>query len=215
MARVRIAIGLAVLATAIGFLVDMSGSAPRGAGDDQVTPAAFLNSVPGGGALCQGAMVLPNDAASIVMTVGTYGRPMPRIAVVFKDQAGRTTATGLLLAGTVQEGVVTIRLRYPHGPSVAGTLCIHVGGRRTIVIAGEGFPGGSSVRVNDRPQLARIAVLYRRPGRESWWQLLGTLDQRFGLGKSSIFGDWTLPLLALAALALWIATVRVLARELT
>ena len=212
--RVRVAIGLAVLATVVGLLLDMSGTAPRGAGDDQVTPAAFDNTVPGGGVLCQGAIVLPGDAASIVMTVGSFGRPVPRIAVTFKDAAGRTTATGLRAAGP-GEGVLTVRLRYPHGPSIAGTLCLRVGGKHMIAIAGEGFGAASSVHVNGQLQPGRISVLYRRPGRESWWQLLGTLDQRLGLGKSSIFGDWTFPVLALAMLAVWIAAIRVLLRELT
>ena len=35
--RVRIALGLAVLATAIGLVIDMSASAPRLAGNDHVS----------------------------------------------------------------------------------------------------------------------------------------------------------------------------------
>ncbi len=57
--------------------------------------------------------------------------------------------------------------------------------------------------------------MYLRPGRESWWQLLGTLDQRFGLGKASFFGDWTLPVMALLLLGIWIAAARLLAKEIT
>ncbi len=43
----------------------------------------------------------------------------------------------------------------------------------------------------------------------------GMLDERFGLGKASLFGDWTLPAMALALLGVWIAAVRLLAKELT
>jgi len=217
MARVRIAIGLAVLATAIGFLVDMSGSAPRGAGDDSVSRPVFANTVPGGGVLCQGSMVLPGDAASINILIGTYGHRMPRIAVQFKNLHGRTVATGALPAGvTVDPLGNRIALGYPHGPSVAGTLCLHVGGTHQIAFGGEPFPTTiSAVRVNGQLQAGKVSVIYTRPGRESWWQLLGALDQRFGLGKSTIFGNWTLPVVALVALALWFAALRFLVRELT
>jgi hypothetical protein len=69
--------------------------------------------------------------------------------------------------------------------------------------------------VDGKPQPGRIDVVYLRPGRESWWQLLPTLDQRFGLGKASFFGGWTLPALALALLCVWIAAARLLAEGLT
>lgn len=216
MVRVRIAIGLAVLATLIGFLIDMSGSAPRGAGDDGVARPTFANTVPGNGVLCQGAMILPGDAASINILIGTYGQRMPRIAAQFKNLRGRTVATGALRAGVAVNPLGNrIALSYPHGPSVLGTLCLHVGGRHPVAFAGEGFSTTiSGVDVNGQLQAGRVSVIYTRPGRESWWQLLGTLDQRFGLGKSTIFGDWTLPVLALAGLALWLAALRFLVREL-
>ena len=57
--------------------------------------------------------------------------------------------------------------------------------------------------------------MYLRPGSESWWQLLGVLDERFGFGKATFFGDWTLPVAALLLLGVWVATVRLLIRELT
>ena len=220
--RVRVAIGLAVLATLGGLLVDMSRSAPRGAGDDHIARAGFYNVVPGGGTLCQGAMALPGDAASINVLIGTavasrHVYPIPRIAVDFKNARGRPVATGLLRAGTsASQAGNAIPLRYPHGPSVAGTLCLHVGGKHPIALAGFALPAvDAEVTVNGQPQTGRVAVNYMRPGSESWWQLLGALDLRFGLGKSSIFGDWTLPVLALVALALWVVAIRFLVRELT
>jgi hypothetical protein len=214
--RVRVAIGLAVLATAVGLVIDMSGSTRRTAGDDGMTRVGFFDTVPAGGQLCQASMVLPDDAASINVLIGTFGYPVPPIAVAFKNQAGRTVATGSLRAGVrVNPFGNSIPLRYPHGASVAGTLCLHPGGRHTIAFAGESLPNPQALAtVNGTPQPGRVSVTYWRRGRESWWQLLGTLDQRFGLGKSTIFGDWTLPLLALAVLALWIAAVRFMVREL-
>jgi len=43
--RARIALGLAVLATAIGLVIDMSASAPRLAGDDHVSWAPVLGGL--------------------------------------------------------------------------------------------------------------------------------------------------------------------------
>ena len=75
--------------------------------------------------------------------------------------------------------------------------------------------GAVAELVDGKPQPGRIDVVYLRPGRESWWQLLGTLDQRFGLGKTSFFGDWTLPVMALLLLGAWVAATRLLAKEIT
>ena len=212
--RVRVAIGLAVLAAATGLVIDMSGSAPRGAGDDHVPRPLFADTVPGGGVLCQGSMVLPDDAASMNVLIGAFGHPVPRIAIDFKNLSGKTVATGVLRAGAAESPLgVTLPLHYPHGPSTAGTLCLHVGGRTTIVFGGDS-PFTNGAQVNGRPQAGRVSVRYFRPGSESWWQLLGVLDLRFGLGKSAIFGDWTLPVVALVMLALWTAVVRFLVREL-
>jgi hypothetical protein len=56
--------------------------------------------------------------------------------------------------------------------------------------------------------------MYLREHRESWWQLLPTLVDRFGLGKASLIGDWTLPTVAVLFLGTWVAVVRLLLREL-
>jgi hypothetical protein len=61
---------------------------------------------------------------------------------------------------------------------------------------------------------ATVSILYYRPGSESWWDLLGALDLRIGLGKSPIFGNWTLPVLVLAFLLMTVGVIRVLIREL-
>jgi hypothetical protein len=251
--RARIVLGLALLLAAGALALDMSGRAPRMAGTDHVSSAAFAATVPRGGKLCQPSMTLPYDAQRVEVLIGTYGTPVPALAASFIGENGRTAATGLLPEGA-HEGYVRIPLRYPHGPTVNGALCIGVGlGARapahraggggghattgsahgghssapgssraaahstaSVVLGGEVFtPSPLTERVGGRPQAGRIDVVYLRPGRESWWQLLGALDERIGLGKASFFGDWTLPVLALALLGAWIAAVRLLAKELT
>jgi hypothetical protein len=214
----RIALGLAILATAIGLVIDMSRSAPRLAGDnDVVWPAAnpAVATASGGQVLCMKDTVLPDDAARLVTPIHDsvdQSLPLPRIAVDFVDAAGKRIATGVLKAGAAESAAVSVPLHYPHGASAFGTLCLHIGGHRTLLF--DGASGAGVTLVDSVQQPGSPAILYYRPGRESWWQLLGVLDFRFGLGKSAIFGDWTLPAVVLAALALWFGVARVLVREL-
>jgi len=214
--RVRIALGLAVIATLVGLLIDMSGSAPRLAGSDHAYwPALNIaDTVRGGGTVCIPDTVLPADTASMQLQIGGYGPALGRLDASFRDGAGRVVARGTLPAGANSPSLVfSVPLNHRGRPAVAGTLCVHVGGRHEVAIGGSpGQPPGSTV--DGTPQPNRPTVLFYRPGRETWWSLLTALDQRIGLGKSPMFGDWTLPVLALAMLALWIAVGRVLVREL-
>jgi hypothetical protein len=212
--RARLVLGVALLLAVGALALDMSGRAPRLAGTDHISPAIFSATLPHGGTLCQPTMTLPSDAQRVEVLIGTYGAPVPALSVSFIGAGGTTAATGRLAAGAPQ-GYVRIPLGYPHGPTTAGTLCMRVGGTRKVVLGGEPSGGAVSELIDGRPQPGRIDVVYLRPGRESWWQVLGALDQRIGLGKASFFGDWTLPAIALALLGVWIAAVRLLAKELT
>jgi hypothetical protein len=213
--RVRVVLAIALALAAGVLIIDMSGRAPRIAGTDHTNPVGFVAKIPSSGSICQPSMVLPPDTGSVEVLVGTYGQPVPALAASFEGPGNRVVASGSRVAGASQ-GYVKIPLRYTHG-SIAGTLCIHVGKvARPIVLGGDVFAAGPiSELVNGTPQAGRIDVVYLRPGRESWWQLLGVLDERFGFGKASFFGNWTLPVVALLLLGMWIATVRLLARELT
>jgi hypothetical protein len=217
--RIRIALGLAFAATAIGLLIDLSGSAPRLAGDNKVSwpPPAFTDIVPGGGRICIGSTVLPADAGRIEMTIGTFGRRLPPIAVAFEDAAGKVIAKGRLNGGSQQgaNAVSSLPISHRHGASALGKLCLRVGGHHRLAFGGDSFAlAAAATTINGAPQPGRPAIIFFRPGSETWWSLLGALDERFGLGKSPVFGDWTLPVVALAMLALWIALGRLLWREL-
>ncbi len=210
----RLVLGVALLLAAGALALDMSGRAPRIAGTDHISPAAFSATLPHGGTLCQPAMVLPDDAQRMEVLVGTYGAPVPAISADFVAADGATVAAGRLARGA-REGYVQIPFAYPHGATAEGSLCLHVAGHGKVVLGGEPSAGAVAELVDSKRQPGRIDVVYLRPGRESWWQLLGTLDQRLGLGKAPIFGDWTLPVMALLLLGVWVATARLLVREIT
>jgi hypothetical protein len=215
--RVRIALGLAFLATAIGLVIDMSSAAPRLAGDDQVRwpPPALVAVVPGGGNLCTSSLLLPGDAARMVMTIGkapNVGGLLPRVGIEYTTAAGVRTVDTALRAGATPGETVSLPLHYPHGPDADGTLCLHVNGHQKLEFGGAAPLGGTTI--DGTPQPVRISILFYRPGRESWFSLLGALDLRLGLGKSPIFGDWTLPVIFVAFLAMWFGAARLLWREL-
>lgn len=212
MTAARLALGLALALVLAVLALDMSGSGPRSAGSDHNNPAVFAATVPGGGTVCQPIVPLPVDVARAQLLIGTYGHPVPALALSFSG-AGGAVASGSRGAGGA-EGTVTIPVHRVSG-GVASSFCLHVGGRSTVALGGEGGPiGASSELVNGVAEGGRVSLLYLRAGNESWWQLLPSLDHRFGLGKASFFGDWTLPVLALLLIGVWIAAVRLLLRSL-
>lgn len=205
----RVALAAAVLAV-IGLLaLEMSGSAPRIADTNHSNDLGFVGVVPTNGTICQ-PTILPRDAARVSMLMGTYGHPVPEIDAKFVV-GERTIATGWRAAGGPQ-GNVSVPLSSPHGPTVNGELCLHVHGH--VAIGGE--PVGvspSSEQVNGQSQPGDVALVFLRPGRENWWQMLPTLAKRFSFGKAGFFGSWTLPLAALLLIGAWVATIKVLLKE--
>lgn len=213
--RVRVVLCVALVSVAGALLLDMSGRAARTAGGNRVTPAIFAVAVPAGGVLCQPVLGVPSDAASVRMVIGTYGFPVPALSMRFINSAGAEVAFGGLPVGA-RQGPVTIPLAHVPRASGATRACLRIGTSAHIVVGGEGVPPNpGTATVNGAQQAGQVTLVYTRAGRESWWELLGTLARRFGLGKAPFFGTWTLPVIALLLLGVWIATVRLLVRELT
>ena len=212
--RVRVVLAVALVLVAGVLVLDASGSAPRSAGSDHVGTPAFSTSVSGGHAICQPVAALPADAATVQLLIGTNGHPVPDLLIRFIDPSGRPEAVGHLAPGA-REGLVTIPLRHVRGAPPATSVCLHVGGSATVLLGGEAAVAGpGSAAVEGKPQAGRIGLSYLRGNAQSWWQLLPELTSRFGLGKASFFGDWTLPVMALLLLGVWVGAVRLLAREM-
>ena len=211
--RVRIALALALVAIATGLAIDMSGAAPRLAGgNDARWPApAFSDVVPGGGVGVRTAgTTLPADAARMVMTIGSYGGRC-------RVWSGDFTPT---VGGLGSSAERRRRLSGPSGFDTARSTSRAERERRrlsaferarTVGVLRLG-PESADDGQRQTSERRRLDPLYRA-GSESWWQLLGALDLRFGLGKWGFFGDWTLPAIALAALLLWFGVARVLVRD--
>ena len=209
----RIALGCGLLLIVAVFILEMSGSAPRMAGSDRVTEPVFAASVPGGGVVCQPVEALPSDAARVQLLVGTNGHPLAPLQLRFSSATGADVADGAAAGGGAQ-GQITLTLTRHAALSQITRACLHVGGPWPMAIGGE-IGAGANETINGKPAPGVIRLVYLRAGSESWWQLLPTLARRFGLGKSTLIGTWTLPALAVVFVALWAATIRFLWRELT
>jgi hypothetical protein len=216
-AGVRAVLVLGVVLVAGLLVLEMSGSGPRTAGSDRIRPDTFSAILPAGGTLCQAIGPLPEVAARASVLIGTYNRPMPAIALSFLNQAHQVVAAGQLAPGApASQGYVMVPLRRTHAAGPVGTACLHLGGSAHYAIGGESGPiTATSALIKGKLQPGSISIFYYRKGNESWWQLLPTLDQRFAFGKAAFFGDWTLPVMALLVLLVWIGGVRLLWRELT
>ena len=212
--RVVLAVG-AILVVAL-FIRELSGSAPRTAGSNLIRPDSFSEILPADGTLCQAVGPLPPDAAQVSVLIGTYDRPMPAISLRFLTSSRQVAAFGQLAPGApAKQGYVMVSLRRVRGAAPVTTACLHLGGTAHYAIGGETGPVTPiSAVINGKQQSGSISIFYYRRGSESWWQLLSTLDQRFAFGKATFFGAWTLPVMALLVVLVWLATLRLLGREL-
>lgn len=209
---VRVVLAAGVVIVIAVLVLEMSRSAPRTAGSDHVATPVFSAALPHGGVVCQPVEPPPEAMAAVRLLMGTYGRPVPALAVRFLSVAGVTVSRGTLAPGA-REGYLTVPMRRTGELSDAASVCVRVGGASRVVLAGERGPGGTET-INGKPAPGVISLDYLRPGSESWWQLLPTITTRFGLGKAPFFGDWTLPVMALLLVALWVGTLRLLSGEL-
>jgi hypothetical protein len=207
-----LAFGVALVVAVLAL--EMSGRAARSAGSDHVAPSSFVVAVPGGGVLCQRISLLPSDAPRVQLVVETDRGSLPDLHLRFRDLGDGLVAAGQLPAG-LPAGRVTMPLTHVTGAHAARSFCLRVGGSSRVLLAGEKGTLQLLSRVNGRLTPGAISLLYLRHGEESWWQLLGPLDRRFGLGKAAFLGDWTLPAVALLLVLVWVATARLLVRELT
>jgi hypothetical protein len=211
--KVRVVLAVGLFLTVALFAREMSGAAHRTAGSNHLSPVVLSASVPSRGVLCQPVAGLPPDAAQVRLLVVPHGPP-PTLGAVFTDAGGAIVAAGEASAG-VLPGSASIPLHPTPGAPPATNFCLYVGGSAVVGLGGEQGPiNYNSERVDGKPQAGDISLIYLRRGSETWWDLLPVLLRRFGLGKASVFGTWTLPVIAALLLGVWVGAVRLLAREL-
>ena len=164
---------------------------------------------------------MPADTAALRMTIGTYYKPGPPLAISITAAATaaasspqRPLAHGLIAEGWKQ-GVVLLPISRVSGEHAQATVCIQNRGRWPIAIAGTTLPAqyGFADSVDGQPLTSEVRIDYMLPGRPSWFSMLSTLARRMTYGKGTYVGwmAWIAPLLLMLAVAALM--VRVLLRE--
>jgi hypothetical protein len=211
--RVRLAIGLGLLLVVGALVVVLSKSEQRLAGTNaQVRVSGNDVVFPGRKASCQ-PEGLPQDTTAVRVFAGVpKGSAGPMDLVIKKN--GRTIATGRF--DELQDGLpATTRLSPFVSREVTSVeVCFRNRGRSTIRLAGDRTPvrfSGSNpfgFLFADEPR-----VDYLRAGEESWWSLAGVVADRFGRGKTSFFGSWTMWAVFALVGATWAAALVLLLRK--
>jgi hypothetical protein len=211
--RVRIVLAVALTLVGVAVVVALSQRAPRLAGTSFVLEQGFPVGLPPHKALCQPGTFLADDGAAAELLVDAGAR-RPALTVTFADPDGTVVARGRLGPGRGGQRAVTIPFEHVvDGNHPATTACVRSSGPRPLGLAGDIASRAAGARLDGRALGAVVGFRYLRAGRESWWSLTPTVAQRFGLGKTGLFGTWTLPLLAVVLAGLWLVTVRLLVRE--
>jgi hypothetical protein len=179
-----------LLAIVVAFTVLLSHSEPRRSGSDLTPNANFAAMLSAGQQTCQDQELLPADTAALRMTIGTYGKPGPRLSVSLTGPHGEPLTTGGLAAGW-RQGVVEIPVAHVSAATAEARVCLRDDGPSRVALAGDSGDQFHEMQVaGKKVENARLLYEYMRPGSESWLQLLPTAVYRFSLGKSDLVRHW-------------------------
>jgi hypothetical protein len=197
--RIGAVVAVVAVVVAVGVAVALGDSKPRQSGSNYVSEAGPVTTVKGTATRCQPGQTVPADTGALRLLVGTYGRQVPILRVTVKS-GGRTISSGTLAGGPQRH--VSVPIEHVGQRVEGATVCLRVvapTGTRTVLYGANGL----------------VRLEWLRPGSESWFGLLPTVDHRFGLGRGFFGGAWVLALAALLLAGAWALAVRLTLRELS
>jgi hypothetical protein len=177
------------VAIALGVVLALSGDTRLHDGGNRVTVPAFVQTLGPGGTFCQRQEIVPAGSGVLRMRIGTYGAPGPPLTVRF--YAGTRIVTRGELRQGWRQGDVDIPIAPVGRDPVADRMCVHDGGLERLAFAGE--PG-------------RVRTEFFSAETGSWWSHLDELQERFGEGRSTWYGGWSLPVALLLVLTTAVLT---------
>ena len=208
--RIKIALAAALTLTAIAVFVALLHSPSTVAATNGVGEASVLGIATHDGAICQAGETLPPHISAIRLSLDPSIGPQVNVEVL----AGRRIlARGV--QGTGWGGsTVTIPLAPQRRAFSPVTVCFqlrYVGGY--VALRGADTPSTAAAASDGARLSGRLGIAYLRPARSSWWAQAGTVLRHMGLGRAAA-GTWiALPIAALAAGAIAVASLTLL-REL-
>ncbi len=207
-----VAAGLLVVVVALTLVLLHTGH--RRSGSNLVPNGAFVTGLGTGQQVCQGEELLPADTSAVRVTIGTYGRPGPPVAVTIGNARGVLTS-GFLAAGW-RQGVVEIPVRHVSRATYGARICLRNSGPGFIALAGDAPDPGYTLEVDGKPLGAQIRYDYMRPGRESWLEMLPAIVHRSTIAKAWFVRNWAwAAALVLMLLAVGLAARTIAREELT
>jgi hypothetical protein len=201
-----IAVALAAAVFLVTLLVSLLHSEPRYAGSNAVRAVQVVTAFAPGRTICQKGELIPQDASTVEVAVGTGGQPGPPLAAELRDRGGRVLARGTRRGG-YRDGVVGVPI-----PVVRRTLghidvCLRSTAAGTAQVYGQGNATGH-IEVNRHAAPGVLRLAYMRPGSETWLALAPTIAHRFAQAKTRVATPFTFWLLLVAVLGVVVVAVR-------
>jgi hypothetical protein len=199
-ARLGVAI-VGLLGILVLLLVVGSRSAPRQLGSNLVLEREFPVVVPGGAQACQAEASVPGGSGTLVLLVGTYGRPGPPLAVRV-TRAGRPVSATRVAPGWTQ-GRLTIPMPTVRRDTLRAEVCVRNRGARRIALGGRISDPKAAARIAGRSQAGQFRIEYLTAGPQSWWSFFDRLPDRVASVRAAVpgaatFWIWIALLLAVA-----------------
>jgi hypothetical protein len=206
--KLVLAAGLALIALAVFVVLLHSPSTV--AATNGIGPNTELVGTTSSIRVCQAGETVPASTVAIRLSIeATTG---PRVSVK------AVAASGVVTRGTRGSAwygsAVTIPVRRVERTVARTTVCVGLGALTGYValLGAPTRPGTAAVARGARLP-GRIGISYLRAGGRSWWSLAGAVIRHMGLGRAPS-GSWiVLPIAALAAAAIALASW-LLVREL-
>jgi hypothetical protein len=144
-----------------------------------------------GGEVCQRDIDVEARFEVVEFTLGTYGRPGPRLAVTVRDMAtGRQLAAGALPEGAVDNRSASARVAPAVRSEARVEVCARNIGRRRVAFYGDSGkdPVASAAFVGDRPVVGDIRLVFFRGEPRSALSLIPEMMERAALFRPGPIG---------------------------
>lgn len=150
---------------------------------------------------CQAGEFVPAQAGYVRMYARFSSEP-GSLQVEVRDAEGRVRSSGELTGA--DSGPVMVPIRSPEAPVSRGRLCIRNSDDGEVSLAGDLTPLNPQTAVGPPSPGAgpddEIRADFYYAEHRSWFDMAGTVADRFALFKPSFVGAWTLPVVLLLAL---------------
>jgi hypothetical protein len=194
-------VAVALLATLLGSPMSIASTNKVAVLDEPLVEATHATRY------CQSGEILPRGTAAVRVWIDATAGPRVHVLV---SAHGHTVASGVRGSNWIGSSVtipVGALARTVSGTTVCVSFPLH---DEEVIVQGRASAPAVAAHEDSKPLPGRIWIEYLRPGTRTWLSMAVEVARRMGLGRASA-GSWVaLAALALMALALALASRRVL-----